>query len=179
MKYSRVNLFGGACCGKTATASKLFSDLKINEGLKVALVSEYIKKWAYRGIIPSGFDEVFLFGAQLQEEELPLKTGEDIIVSDSPLLIHASYARVYECSVYQQLYEIASQVEKEYPSINILLDRTGIPYKEEGRFGDLAGAIKMDEIIKEDLDNSGLEYTTIKTLEYEKIIEYILGKINV
>ena len=175
MNYRRVNLFGGAGCGKSTMAADIFVDLK-KRGYKVGLVKEFVKGWAYKGTVPVSLDEVYLFGCQVHEEDVPLQGGEDLIISDSPLLIHACYAEILGCPLYPYIYDMCKEIETIYPSINIFLDREGIEYQQEGRYSDLENAKSVDEKIKYELRN--YEFETFKTLDYNLIINYIMRKLE-
>lgn len=63
----RINLFGGAGCGKSCLASKLFADLKA-KNYKIELVQEWIKPWAYDGRFPKSWDQFYVFAQGLIQD---------------------------------------------------------------------------------------------------------------
>ena len=88
-----VSLFGGPGTGKSTCAAGVFAELK-NRGVNAELVSEYIKKWAWRGIHPNQFDNLYIFGKQSHAESI-LYGKVDVVVTDSPILVSAYYEDKY------------------------------------------------------------------------------------
>lgn len=167
----RISLFAGPGAGKSNLASKLYSELSAR-GHKIDLVQEYIKKWAYQGRVPEGFDQVKIFGEQIHAEELLLRKISHI-VTDSPIPMQVAYAKRYGLPGYQALEILAKEFDKSYPSINILLDRTGIPYRSEGRYEDEAKAKWMDEQIELFLADYGASFYKFKTVEWPTIVQFL------
>jgi hypothetical protein len=167
----RVNINCGPGSGKSTLAAWLFSELKI-AGYDIQLIDEYVKRWAYEKRNINGFDEVYIFSKHMFAEESYLRSGAKII-TDCPLLQTAAYCVRDHLSFAPQLIELSNQFEEKYPSINIFLERTNIPYKREGRYEDFTKAKKTDKIILdvlfEHLDNVKLFDTTHK----DEILDYI------
>src|SRR5690606_2311193 len=118
-------------------------------GYNVELAREVIKRWAYQNISPQSFDQYYLFGKQTREEDLLLNHGVDLVVSDSPVLMQAAYAKRYGVPRAEHLIDVALEFEKKFPSLNIFLDRTGIDYQQQGRFENEEEARQMDEMIRD------------------------------
>ena len=147
----RINLYGGPCAGKSTTAAWLFSELK---GLhySVELVGEYVKNWAYQNRRVNYFDQIYLFGKQMQYEYGFLSHGVDHIVTDSPVFLSYCYSKKYLSSkVAHPLKELAAHYDEEHPCVNIFLDRSGKPYKQEGRYQTEEEAKALDEFIWQEL----------------------------
>ena len=154
MQIRRVNFYGGPGLGKTTTASHIFARLKntiIHNNLptQIELVQEYVKNWAWEGRKPKGFDQVYICAQQMRKEEIPLRNGVDVVVTDSPLLMQCAYARKYGNSYWEALTECVRHFEQAYPSIHILLDRGDRPYVAKGRYESHEQAKDMDAYIKD------------------------------
>lgn len=176
MEIRRINFFGGACCGKTTIASYIFSQLKM-KGISTGFATEYIKEWAYLNRIGSGYDQLLIFANQLHNEELPLKSGEQIIISESPLLMICCYSEMLECPIHKELVKITDNFEKTYPSLNIRLIRDNIEYSDIGRYGDITTAIDMDKRIIKKLKSKGVEYVEFDSTKPDKILDYIMEQL--
>lgn len=176
MDIRRINFFGGACCGKSTIASYIFSQLKMN-GISTGFAPEYVKEWSYLNRMGSGYDQLLIFANQLHNEELPLKSGESIIVSESPLLLACCYAKMLKCPVYKELIKMAERFEQDYPSLNIRLIRDGIEYTQEGRYGNINTATNMDKRVIKMLESKNIEYVEFNSIEPDKILDYILERL--
>ena len=144
----RINLLGGPGSGKSSTAAWLFSELK-KENISVELVSEFCKTWAIEGRKFEKYDQIYFFGQQMQAEYRNLKYGIKNIVTDSPVLLAAIYAQHhYGKSIGEHLLHLAREFDKDFPSVNIVLDRRNKKYITEGRYENYDQALKMDAEIK-------------------------------
>jgi hypothetical protein len=145
----RINLFGGPGVSKSTTAARIFAGMKTN-GDNVELVTEYVKNWAFIDRVPEKWDQVYLFGKQLNREYVPLTGGANLIISDSPLLLSCFYANQLDNNdeITRNLIDLALAFEAQYPSINIILRRGDRPYNPIGRFQTLDEALKIDNNIK-------------------------------
>ena len=171
----RINFYGGPGCSKSTIATGIFSELK-KLSFDIEYVSEYIKTWAHQKRVPKDFDQLYIFGKQLYKESRILPHVK-YVITDSPVLLNVAYAKKYGCSYAHQCLNIGLQFEDKYPAINIFLDRTGLPYIEQGRYENLEEAKVMDEYINQMME-SYLRYDTFKSIESDKILEYIKGELN-
>lgn len=146
----RINLLAGPGSGKSTTSAWLFSELKLRQ-ISVELVTEYVKSWATQKRQVTTFDQVYLFGKQMQYEYRFLNNGIKNVVTDSPLILSCVYADYYypEMRLGQHMLEIMLKYEKQYPSLNIYLERKDKPYNQEGRYQTYEEAKKIDQLIKE------------------------------
>jgi len=158
-------------------AGCVFSALK-RDGYNIELVREYIKNWAYVGRVPKSFDQVYVFGKQLHAEDLVLQSGVNHIITDSPLMMQIPYAKLHNVSAWADLLSIANKFESENPSINIFLRREESKYDGSGRYENLDEAIKMDENIRDFMNEHIGDYATMPSSELEQIISYIKSKID-
>lgn len=171
MKIRRINLYGGACSGKSFTAAGLFYRLK-GDKTKVELVSEYIKEMAYEGRKPISFDPLTIFAMQLRFEDTRLRYMP-YIISDSPLMLQVFYSKKYKFLSWDKLYGLACDWESLYSSLNIFLDREGLEYQQEGRYETYAEAVENDHLMMDFLDDYDIPYKTIETLDFEGILAYV------
>lgn len=175
----RINLFGGAGCGKSTTASRVYSKMKM-DGYNCELVQEFIKPMAYANRFPTSFGQLFVFANQLHQEDRLLPYVNHII-SDSPVLLQCVYAKHYKFSGWEDLVNIACKYEDRYPSLNIYLHRSEkIPYKkEEGRFQERREAMRIDkkmiEMIRKYIKS---EIFCIDPNDFDLIMKTIYDKIG-
>lgn len=173
----RINLYAGPCAGKSITASSIFTEFK-KRGMKIELVSEWIKTWAYQKYQLKSFDQFYCFAKQLRKEDTLLSNGVDIIVTDSPLILNVCYTKKHKFPYWKQCLKVALEFEQKFPSINIFLDRGSLRYNQEGRYENLQEAQQMDKYIKKLLQKrTGYitihEYQTIEIKEIIKLLESI------
>jgi len=173
----RINFFGGAGCGKSTSASLLFSKMK-QDGMSVENIPEYVKKWTYYNRKPEGWDQVYLFGKQLQNEDLALRGGFKYIVCDSPLLLAIIYSNIYNFQGGEELFSLASKFELQYPSLNIFLHRGDTKYDTVGRFQTEESSKKIDTTVETYLINKNIPYTDFSYYDQDKIYQYIKGKLK-
>lgn len=172
----RISLFCGPGGGKSCLAAWIFSQLK-KKSYSIELVSEYIKNWAYLNRVTKSFDQCYIFGKQLHYEDVLFQAGIKNLVTDSPVLMQIAYAKKYEVPIWQELLGIALKYEQINPSLNIVLDRSGIDYQQIGRYEDSSGAILMDQKIEELLIDNQVSYKKFISKNWEEILDYIESKI--
>ena len=134
MKFRRIGLFGGPATGKSTCAAYVYSQLKI-QSYNVELVQEYVKSWAYEKREISSFDQVYLLAKQIRIEDLVLRNGVDIIITDSPVGMATCYAKSYNFEKYEALVEIVKAFDNKYKSLNIFMQRDDdAHYEPHGRY---------------------------------------------
>jgi len=176
-KIRRINLFGGAACGKSITATNVRAQLGFR-GCDIELVDEVIKEWTYIPRIPKDCDSFFLQASQIQKEDIRLRAGVDLIVSDSPLLLQYFYAWYHKVPLQEPMRLAALEFEELYPSLNIFMDREDKFYNEVGRYEKLDEAKKIDDLIKDILVKNDTSFTSFSCLDQDGIIEYIISRIG-
>jgi len=164
-RVRRINLWGGPGVGKSTRAASLFSDIKRfmidvpeNERLSVELVREYAKEHAWEGRKISGYDQLIITSEQLRREDMLLKNGVDLIVTDSPIHLGQFYANHYDLPCGEQIGKIADHFEQTYPSINIFLDREGRVYDPKETYESANEASNIDRQIFCFLFDNSFEY---------------------
>lgn len=143
----RICLYGGPGVGKSVLAAKLYAELAA-EGRYVDHVTEYIKDWAYQNRKPESYDQFYVFAHQLHREDVRLRYV-DAVVTDSPLLLNASYSKQYSFEGWQHILDMCRMFERSFPSCNIILDRKGIEYVEKGRYQTLEQALDVDRHVSD------------------------------
>lgn len=151
-----INLFGGPGCGKSTTAAGLFHKMKL-AGYKVELVTEFAKQLTYQGRqILLANNQAYVHAKQLHY--LDSVVGQvDYIVTDSPTLLSAIYAKdSYPKSFKQFVLEIFLS----YDNINIALKRVK-EYQPYGRNQTLQEAIGIDDKVYEALVSYRIPFVLI------------------
>lgn len=174
----RINLYAGPGAGKSTTAAWLFASLK-RRGYSIELVSEYIKSWAVakRNVAP--FDQLYLMGKQLHYEYRFLSNSIKNIVTDSPVLLSAIYARSYfpELNIADSMESIVAEYEKSHPSLNIFLNRGDKEYHTEGRWQSKEEAQSIDKTVRLVLDRNEIKYHEFSFFDHELILDHVISHI--
>ena len=173
----RINLFGGPGCGKSTVAASIYAGQRA-DGASVELVQEYIKNWAYENRKCVSFDQLYVFSKQLHAEDILLRSGVGAIISDSPLVMQLAYVKKYGVMpIFDELAAITTKFERQYPSFNILLDRKGIPYEDNGRYEDEEAAIVMDKLIEETVEQLCPNYERMEARKIPYICHAVAQKL--
>lgn len=172
-KIRRICLCAGPCCGKSTLAAEIFARLK-ERGYDVEHVQEYVKGWTFIGRKPKSFDQMYIFAKQLHKEDVPLRSGIQVIVTECPLFLSACYAKKYKAPGAEHLIAMNDDVERKYPSINFVIDRKNMPYNKVGRFQDLKGAKEMDKIIVGMMDKYNIPYQVVGYNQKAKLLKSCL-----
>lgn len=176
----RINLYAGPGAGKSTTAAWLFSELKTRRE-NIELVTEYVKGWAIGGRAVTGFDQVYLMGKQMQYEYRFIKGGVKNIVTDSPVLLSAAYARMYagDLNIADSMEKIIDSYESLHPCINIYLKRSRTrEYDSFGRYQDEREAQRIDGIVCSTLDRLNYKYTQFDFEDRENLLNFVLANID-
>lgn len=176
-KIRRINLFSGAGGGKSITATNVRAQLGF-KGHDIELVDEVIKDWTYIPRIPKDCDSFFLQAGQIQKEDIRLRAGVDLIVSDSPLMLQYFYAFYHKVPLQEPMRLAALEFEELYPSLNIFIDREDKFYDEVGRYEKLPEAKRIDCLIKGVLVKNKTSFTSFSCLDQKGIVEYIISKVD-
>ena len=168
---SRINFYGGPGVGKSTLAAKFFVHLK-RRGHNVELIPEFVKQYVYTKQTLTPWGQVYMFGQQFGAELRVLEGGVQQLVTDSPLLLQAIYARHRGCPSYEQLTEISLEFETDYPSVNFLVLRT-VPFTSTGRWQDEDGGKVWDKLVEQDLDLNNVDYYIINPLDDEAIDKHL------
>lgn len=116
-----VNLYGGPGTGKSTTAAALFALLK-QRGHNAELVQEFAKEWAWEGRPIRAVDQFRLFGEQ-SAREARLWGKADVVVTDSPLLLGAFFARHFKA------HHLADVLESAVQAVAVEASKAGVQYR--------------------------------------------------
>lgn len=179
LKRRRINLLGGPDVGKSTTAADVFAAMK-RERRSIEHVGEYVKSWAYQRRKVNPYDQPYLTGKQMQYEYRFLSSGVDLVVTDSPLLLSCVYAPTKEMS--DALHSLIALYERDFPSINIFLNRSNRPYDSRGRYQDEKEAKRIDGEILTALDEAYARgaithYTRVDFDDLPSILQHIREQI--
>jgi len=172
----RINFLAGPGAGKSTTAAWLFSELKYRN-VSVELVTEYVKSWATQKRSVNSFDQIYLFGKQMQYEFRFLNSGVKNIVTDSPLILSAVYADYYypELNLGSPLLQLMKSYDASHPSVNIFLRRNDKKYIQEGRYQTYEQAKHVDELVQQYINQ---HLTNIHFVDYndrDSILKLVLS----
>ena len=168
----RICLYGGPGCGKSTVAASLFASMKA-KGHEIEYVTEYVKNWTFLRRPPEGFDQIYLFGKQMNREDVVLRYNNSfVVVTDSPLFMSCCYAEKYGTIGWSHLWGIAEEFEQVYPSVHIFLKRPAA-YKESARFQGLSAAKDMDSFSRECLSKRSLSLSEFACTETDRILAFV------
>ena len=175
----RINLYGGPGTGKSTMAAGLYCEMKTlsnynNHSKQFELVREYVKSWAWEGRSITGFDQFYIFAKQMRAEEICLKNGVDVVISDSPLPLSFMYTAAYNLEGRSEIRSMLTRFEHLYPAMHILLTRDDSkPYNGKGRYQTLEEAKKLDQLTKTTLQNLGFPYIEVKAFDTFSLNEIV------
>lgn len=173
----RICFWAGPSAGKTTTASLVFAKLK-EARYSVEFAKEQVKLWTYYHRKPKPWNQITLLGLQMEQEYEPLSAGVKFVVAECPLLSGAIYGRIAKLSCVPQIITICHDFEAEFPSFNIFLERGDRTFKKEGRFHTLEEAKKIDQEIKELLDDEGVPYMSFPYSAVEDIFAEVVRQVG-
>lgn len=174
-----INIYGGPCIGKSTTAAFLYYLFKKNK-LRVELIQEYVKEWAWEERKIKPFDQIYFFAKQVRKESM-LFDKVDYVITDSPVLLSLCYIkRVCDPEIASGLEETAKAFYNVSPRHNVqhthvVLKRTG-EFNLNGRFHSEEESIKLDSEIVNLLKSFGFDY--IETSYSEEDLQQLYIKLT-
>jgi len=172
----RINLMGGASCGKSTTASFVKAEMSYR-GYDIEFIEEQIKDWTYYGRVPQSCDSFSLQGKQMEKEDIRLRSGVDYVVSDSPLFLQYFYAWYHKVPMQKPMMLASKEFDKMYEPLYIFIERHDDHYNEVGRYEKLEEAKRIDELIKGQMRVFDIPFVNISCLKQDEIVSYIESEI--
>lgn len=165
-----INLFGGPGTGKSTTAAGLFWLLK-NRGLRVELVTEYVKALAWAKRSEELTDQFYIYAKQHHRQHV-LKGQVDFVVTDSPLLLTLLYVGDLEPDSYCD-YVVDNW--NRYDNVNFFIQRMK-PYHTEGRWQTELEARMLDSKVMNLLTDLGMGFQRVDGDETsaKEILKYLI-----
>lgn len=168
LRVITINLWGGPGCGKSTTASGLFSLMKMR-GHKVELVTEYAKELTYDSNWDMLTKQEFIFLEQYRRQKR-LVNHVDYVITDSPLPLNIIYAREQLCKDDQFKTGVINGFN-EFNNFNIMLQRCK-PYSHYGRKESSDQALNIDNDCVRLLNNMNLLFKYVRGDEDSPVIIY-------
>jgi molybdopterin-guanine dinucleotide biosynthesis protein len=163
-----INLWGGPGCGKSTTATGLFSLMKMR-GHRVELVTEYAKELTYDKNWEMLVKQEYIFPEQYQRQ-LRLKGQVDYAITDSPLPLNLIYARD-ELKKDNKFNTWVVDGFNEFDNFNIMLMRVK-PYSHYGRKESSDKALDIDHECVHVLEKMNSSYKWVRGDEDSPVIIY-------
>lgn len=162
-----VNLFGGAGCGKSTMAARIFHELK-SKGISAELVGEYAKDCVYNKSYKEMSDQLWLFANQAHRLRNLSRYGVKVAVCDSPLLLSIAYQK-FESHIFEWL--VREEMER-YDNLNFFLTRNDDFWRTDGRTGNLESAKKIDKEVLGLLKDE--KFDKICCYDYDYVVNKVL-----
>lgn len=162
-----VNLLGGPCCGKSTTASGLFSYIKLHANNSTELVSEVVKGYVYDKNSMCMDDQV-LMTAEQNHLIRRLNGVIDFVVTDASLLNGLVYAEHYQIDDIEIVREMVMKLFAKYNNAVFLLPRKA-KYDTYGRSQSEEEAKVLDTEMQEFLEFWGIEYYDMRHCTHEEM----------
>ena len=181
-----INLFGGPGSGKSTVAAGIFYKMKMQHE-SIELVTEYAKDLLYSDFLDQMMEnQEVIFAEQNFRTQRLLDKGVDWVVTDSPIVLSAVYARINlyggnatnQWKAYHSFVAFVHDQVSCYENINIFLARPpSSTYQETGRAHTLNEAQNIDAQIRDMLFNSNYPYEIFNASEtvVDEIITHIKG----
>lgn len=168
-----INLFAGPGAGKSTGAAFIFSRLKML-GIDSEIVTEFAKDKVWEEN-KSVFNCQFYITAKQAFRISRVFGKTDVIVTDSPILLGASYADT------EGLKRACIDEYKKYSenNINVFINRVK-EYNPNGRFQTEEEAKILDSEIKKLIKDNNEEYMEIDGNEegYNQVVDFIVNKLK-
>jgi hypothetical protein len=167
-----INLFAGPGVGKSTTAARIFSELKM-KCVNCEMALEFAKDKVWEESFRTMDDQIYIFGKQFHRI-WRLKDKVDVIICDSPLPISI----VYDKENSQPFHALVMEQFNKFTNFNYLLER-GVEYQSEGRVQTEEEAKEVDKTVKRVLDENNIEYKALPIDgAYQKIADEILTELK-
>ena len=168
-----LNYYGGPAVGKSYQSAVSYTLLK-KKGYRVELVGEYAKELIYEQSLVNIHDQLYLFAEQSHRLRRLARSGIEIAVCDSPLLLNIIYNQSEDKDVFDN---IVLNEDKKYTNFNYLLTRNKKFYVCTDRIHGYKESVQKDAEIKDLLEKYSIPYTNLAWQDETKPVEDIEGVI--
>lgn len=163
-----INLFAGPSAGKTTAALELTAALK-KKGFNVEYVSEYAKELVLENKTELLKNQVHVTDEQYHRLDRLRKSGVQIIVTDSPVLLGKVYG---EGRISQEYGEKILAYHNSFNNFNLFVNR-GDTFQTEGRVHNLEQSKELDAKITAMLQDSKIFFGYYNHDEIDKTVDRI------
>lgn len=172
-----VNLYAGPCVGKSLMSADIFARLK-RAGVMAENPPEVAKIRAQRGDHAFLEDQLAVFAENQHQLSMAARSGAEVAVSDSPLMLSLVYAPRPYLDCFPVLVQ---EVDARYESLNYVIRRDHRHgYSMVGRVHTEAEAKSVDTDICRMLDAYGREYRFIDSSEAsaDAVVRDVIAKLG-
>lgn len=178
MKTTIINIYGAPGAGKSTLAAQIYSELS-KKGESVELVREVAKSYAWKGIKPTVFEQIFITTEQMLHES-SLYGKVKYVVTDSPIDLGHFYCNYYHKSnalINLEAYTSQAAEKRELINkpINLFVTVCKPFYTEQGRYSSYEESIEIEKELIECIDPllMRLKILDLPETRLEKALEVI------
>lgn len=167
-----VNVFGGPGVGKTTTAARIFTALKMR-AIDSELIDEVARTCIQTGQLGALEIQPYLFGQSLYRLKTTAR-NTDVVIMDAPLLLNP----IYDKRQSPGLRALCWEEHQLFPNLNIVLDRPNhVKHSMVGRIHDLDQSENLHNDIVRFLDEIKLPYVRMRADDggVEQIADWVCG----
>lgn len=174
-----ISLLGGPGVLKSTTAAELYAKMK-RKHMKVEMVREVAKEYAWAGHKIGPFEQIAILGEQIKRESL-LYGKVDYIVTDSPVLLGAFYfehnhKEIFMTKMVNEYYKFSKRNKVKFR--NYLLPRV-VKYQQDGRFENEQQAKLIDSLIEDYLNYNWYAHDKLGSdITEDKWADWILNDVE-
>lgn len=156
-----IEFYGVPSAGKSVFAAGCYSE-GVKGGLSAALVTEFVKPLANRGIAISDEDQFFIIGNQTRWET-DCYGKYDMIFADSSPMLGAFYCEFYSNGDYSMTkavrdWENRVAFKHGVKRVRVFLRRNPAWFQQNGRYQDAETAARMEPLLENFLEKLGDPY---------------------
>ena len=174
-----ISLLGGPGVLKSTTAAELYAKMK-RKHMKVELVREVAKDYAWAGHKIGPFEQISILGEQIKRES-SLYGKVDYIVTDSPVMLGAFYfehnhKEIFMTKMVNEYYKFSRRNNVKFK--NYLLPRV-VKYQQDGRFENEVQAKHIDQSIEDYLNYNWYPHDKVnENITADKWADWIMEELD-
>lgn len=173
-----INAFGGPGSGKSTSCLDICQQLK-KLNYKAEYVSEYAKDLVYdknEKLLDGSPESQFeILKEQLKRVDRLYNSGEvDFIVTDSPVLLN----EIYNKSLTEEYDSMVTSLHNDFDNFAYFMERDASAFQKEGRIHNLEESQKIDQDIKQLLEDKKVRYETYNHDAVDNIVSDAVRTFN-